>query len=126
MSESVSRKEFQDFLEKAKGLDFESDHRYIKCPEMGKDARLKICAMTMKDSKAMTTFAKELDEDEVDYNSWMVVLMFSAKDENGEYLFAGRDGISLLQSMGIKWYHRYGITAMTLSGFMEEFRATKK
>ena len=126
MSSSVTREEFQNYLKKAKDLDFESDYRYLKCPEMGKDAKIKICAMTMKDSKAMRLFAKELEDQEVDFDAWMVILMFSAKDEDGEYLFHGVDGIELLQAQGLKWYHRYGVLALSLSGFMEEFKATKK
>lgn len=126
MSKSVSREEFQNYLKKAKDLDFESDFRYLKCPEIGKDAKIKICSMTMKDSKEMRKFAKELDEQEVEFDSWMVILMFSAKDEEGNYLFEGVDGINFLQSMGPKWYHRYGLLALSMSGFLEEFRATKK
>ena len=46
---TAKREEFQKLILESKESDFEKEHIYIKCPELGKDKRIKICAMTMED-----------------------------------------------------------------------------
>ena len=48
------------------------------------------------------------------------------KDEEGEYVFEGRDAVDYIMSKGTSWYNNYGVKVMQLSGYAEEFRATKK
>lgn len=119
---TVDRKSFQKMIENAKGMDFQSDHVYIPCPEIGEGQRIKLHAMLMDDHIKMRDFTK----DNPDCQLWVAVVMFSAKDENGDYVFTGPDDSLFIQSMGVKWYKRFGIKAMEMAGYLEEFVAEKK
>jgi len=115
------RAKFQDLISKAKSMDFESEFVYIKCPELGPNGRLKIHSMKMSDlevaRKINTEFQAPL---------WISLLMASTKDEDGAYIFEGKDAVDYIMSKGTSWYNNYGIKCMQLSGYLEEFRATKK
>tara|TARA_R110000744_G_scaffold378892_2_gene495774 strand:- start:6482 stop:6883 length:402 start_codon:yes stop_codon:yes gene_type:complete len=121
-NKTVDRKSFQKLIESAKKMDFESDHIYIPCFELGDNQRLKIHAMKMDDHANMRAFSLANESCQL----WVAVLMFSAKDEDGEYVFATMDGYNFILSMGVKWYKRFAITAMEMSGYYEEFVAEKK
>ena len=129
-AKTASREDFQKLLENAKKQDFDTDFVYVKCPEIG--ARIKIHNMSMHDTNSMQQFSREMlalkleDENFQSPPLWAIVMMFSAKDEDGEYLFQGYEGVQFIASMGQKWFTRYGVKAMEMSGYTEEFRATKK
>ena len=116
-----TRKKFQDLISKAKDMDFESEFIYIKCPELGPKGRLKLCSMMMSDLDIARKINKEYEAP-----LWVCLLMASAKDEEGEYVFEGRDAVDYIMSKGTSWYNTYGLRVMELSGYLEEFRATKK
>jgi hypothetical protein len=120
-AKSSDRAKFQDLIAKAKDMDFESEFVYIKCPELGPKGRLKLHSMKMSDLDAARKVSKE-------YKAplWVCVLMASAKSEDGEYIFEGKDAVDYIMSKGTSWYNNYGVKCMELSGYLEEFRATKK
>ena len=115
------RAKFQDLIKKAKDMDFESEFVYIKCPELGPKGRLKLHSMKMSDLDVARKINRELETP-----LWVSVLMASAKDEKGEYIFEGKDAADYIMSKGTSWYNTYGIKCMELSGYLQEFRATKK
>ncbi len=130
LSKTASREDFQALLDSAKQQEFNTEFVYIKCPEIKK--RIKIHNMGMDDHNNMNEFIKVCKlSQEVDPNykmpvMWVFVLMFAAKNEEGEYIFSGDEGAQFLESQGMKWYKRYGIPALQMSGYTEEFRAAKK
>jgi hypothetical protein len=116
-----TRKKFQDLIAKAKDMDFESDYVYVKCPELGPKGRLKLHSMKMSDLDV----ARKINQ-EYETPLWVSVLMASAKDEDGEYVFEGKDAAEYIMSKGTSWYNNYGVKCMEISGYLQEFRATKK
>ena len=116
-----TRKKFQELISKAKDMDFESEFVYIKCPELGPKGRLKLYSMMMSDLDIARKINKEHEAP-----LWVCLLMASAKDEEGEYVFEGKDAVDYIMSKGTSWYNSYGLKVMELSGYLEEFRATKK
>ena len=119
---TVDRKSFQKMVANAKKIDFTSDHSYIPCPELGEGQRLKLHAMTMEDHMNMREFNSNNEECQL----WICVVMFAAKDEDGSYIFTDKDDYLFIQSMGVKWYKRFGVRAMEMAGYLEEFIAEKK
>jgi hypothetical protein len=115
------RAKFQDLIAKAKDMDFESEFVYIKCPELGPKGRLKIHSMKMSDLEVARKINKELETP-----LWVSILMASAKDEKGVCIFEGKDAADYIMSKGTSWYNNYGVKCMQISGYLEEFRATKK
>jgi len=122
VKKTLDRKSFQTMVKNAKKMDFESDHVYIPCIELGEGQRLKLHAMTMDDHMNMREFNKKNE----DCQLWICVVMFSAKDDAGEYVFADLDDYLFIQSMGVKWYKRFGVKAMEMAGYLEEFIVEKK
>ena len=122
VKKTLDRKSFQKMIKDAKKMDFTSDHNYIPCPELGEGQRLKIHAMTMDDHMNM----REFNSKNEDCQLWIAVLMFAAKDEDGGYIFTDKDDYLFIQSMGVKWYKRFGVKAMEMAGYLEEFIAEKK
>ena len=119
---TLDRKSFQEMVKSAKKMDFESDNVYIPCPELGEGQRLKLHAMLMDDHMNMRDFNKTNEGCQL----WICVVMFSAKDEDGGYIFTEMDDYLFIQSMGVKWYMRFGVTAMEMAGYLEEFIVEKK
>ena len=115
------RAKFQDLISKAKDMDFESEFVYIKCPELGPKGRLKLHSMKMSDLDVARKINKDFDTP-----LWVSVLMASAKSESGDYIFEGKDAADYIMSRGTSWYNMYGVKCMEISGYLEEFRATKK
>jgi hypothetical protein len=119
---SANRKQFQDLITTAKGLDFKADCLYVACPELGEKARIKLTTMKMIDVRKMQEFELLFP----DISHWEAHFMFCAKDADDEYLFQGEDGLRFIQSKGNKWYLRYGLPTLELNGFMESYKAEKK
>jgi len=125
------RAKFQALIESAEKKDFESDYVYMDCDDLNeyekdgetikKQGRLKLYSMNMDD----TDVAREVS---LKYNAklWVCVLMASAKTEEGEYMFEGEKAVKYIESKGAVWYNSYGYKCLELSGYLQEFVASKK
>jgi len=125
------RAKFQDLIAKAKDMDFESEFVYMDCNELNEyekdgktlkqQGRLKLYSMNMADTDVARDLAAKYDA-----KLWICVLMASAKTEEGDYLFDGEDAVKFIESKGSMWYNSYGYKCLELSGYLQEFTASKK
>jgi len=125
------RSKFQALIESAKEKDFESDFVYMDCDDLNEyeddgktlkvQGRLKLYSMNMAD----TDVARDISI-KYDAKLWICVLMASAKTEDGGYVFEGEDAVKFIESKGAMWYNSYGYKCLELSGYLQEFIASKK